>query len=212
MSRSGSVIVVALIVSASALAAAPWVVGGDYSWVSNTLSEAAAQGVQGAWVAQAGFAIFGLTVGALAFLRRHDWGLLAGVSHTVFALMMLAAADFSVRPWESGAPYDHAEDALHSVAATTMGFAFVVGVLLVYARRDRPNATRRVDLLVAVLATVLPLLMLLWPDVEGLIQRVLFLVAYLWYGREATTRPGHRPADAGAIFPPTERARSESST
>jgi hypothetical protein len=34
----------------------------DYSWVSNTTSESAAQGVQGAWMARLGFVLFGMSV------------------------------------------------------------------------------------------------------------------------------------------------------
>jgi hypothetical protein len=41
------------------------------------------------------------------------------------------------------------------------------------------------DLAAAIVATAFPLLMLGMPEIHGFIQRIMFLVSYLWYGKEA---------------------------
>jgi len=108
-----------------ALAAAPALMPADYSWVSNTTSESAAQGVQGAWVARLGFVLFGLSTILLAAGSRRRWGPWATAVHAAFGALMIASAGFAHRPWTPG-EFDHAEDLLHSVAATGIGFAFAL--------------------------------------------------------------------------------------
>jgi hypothetical protein len=103
--------------------------------------------------------------------------------------MMYGTAAYSHRPWLPGVPFDSFEDLLHSVTATTMGTAFAVGVVLVSSRR--PN-TARLDRTVdgvALLASVaIPLAMSQDTGYPGLLQRCMFLIAYVWYGRETLHR------------------------
>ena len=93
---------------------------------------------------------------------------------------MIMVAAFSARPW-TGAPYDGTEDALHSLAATGMGFAFALGVVATFAWARRFRARPWWPDAVAVVASVaLPLAMTAWPDVDGAPQRVMFAIAYAW--------------------------------
>ncbi len=179
--RDRDLVVVLLVLSALALLVAPGLMPPSYSWVSHTTSESAGQGVTSAWVARTGFLGFGTAVLLLA--RR--WHGLGRWLHVAFGVCMIAAAIYSSRPWTS-APFDHIEDLLHSVAATAMGFAFAGGVLA--NTWSRVTAAGRVLILdtVALLASVAaPLAMMVWPDAAGLLQRGMFAVAFLWYGRAA---------------------------
>ena len=63
-----------LAASAAALAMAPALMPAGYSWVSQTTSESAAQGLSGAWLARLGFLLFGLSVLLLADVDRRGWG------------------------------------------------------------------------------------------------------------------------------------------
>ena len=73
--RAGALVVlVGFAASVAVLAAAPALMPAGYSWVSQTTSESAAQGVQGAWLARLGFLLFGLSVILLATLCRDRWG------------------------------------------------------------------------------------------------------------------------------------------
>ena len=154
--------------------------------MSNAISESAAQGIHGAWLARLGLAIYGLAAIWLAVSLHARWGIGARYCHLVFGVFMVFAAAFSIRSWDQTAPFDPTEDFLHSFAATAMGFAYTLGVLLVFLQRPKAELGARVfDLVAAIVAIVFPLLMLSMPEVQGLIQRVMFLVSYIWYGKEA---------------------------
>lgn len=172
---------VLLVLSAGALLLAPLAIDHSYSWTRHTTSESAGQAVEGAWVARAGFVLFGLAVLWLVqsgVLARGRW---SRITHSTFAVSMLCVAAFSSRSWQTTVPHDRVEDTLHSVAATTMGFAFAFGVVATALDRR----WRAFDLVAVVASVVLPMGMAMAPSRAGLLQRVMFLVAYLWFGREA---------------------------
>jgi hypothetical protein len=194
---AGGLAAVGLAVSALTLGLAPLLMPASYSWVAHTTSESAAQGVPGAWLARGGFLLFGLSVVTIAFVAHGRWGRWAVGLHTAFGVLMLAAGGFSARPWDGGASFSQREDLLHSVAATAMGFAFAIGVTVVALERWRRDGGWRVIDLTAVTASVaLPLAMAGAPGLAGVFQRVMFLVAYVWYGREAVRSWAHESHDA----------------
>ena len=179
-------ILVLLLFSLVCLLFAPLVMPEDYHWVSNPISESAAQGLHGAWLARLGLAIYGLAAIWLSVSLHGRWGIGARYCHLFFGVFMVFAATFSIRPWDQAASFDPTEDILHSFVATAMGFAYTLGVLLVFLQRPRAEfGARMFDIAAAVVTTVFPLLMLAMPEVHGFIQRIMFLVSYIWYGKEA---------------------------
>lgn len=175
-----------LVLSALSLGLAPLAMPDGYSWILHSTSESAAQGLSGAWVARLGFLLFGLGVLWLAASPVRGWGVWASLMHGCFGVMMLGTAAFSHRPWLPGVPFDPVEDLLHSATATCMGFAFAIGVVLVALNRPRAEALSRLFDAVAVLASVvLPLAMSLGTPYTGVLQRSMFLMAYVWYGNAA---------------------------
>jgi hypothetical protein len=175
-----------LVLSMIALAAAPALVPESYSLTANTSSESAAQGVEGAWLARLGFLLFGFGVIWLARRSRTRWGPSGTALHTAFGVLMVAVAAFSIRSWEDGAQYDRTEDLLHSLASTGVGFAFAFGVVAVLMRRPKGRAgARAFDLAAVAAACLLPIGMGVWGEVDGVLQRAMFLIAYLWYAAEA---------------------------
>lgn len=142
-----------------------------YSWVTHTISESAAQGIEGAWLAN--------TLDTV-WARGAVW------LHTSFGVFMVATAAFSHQPWIAGIPYDRFEDTLHSFAATAMGFAFSLGVVIrLWQRAEHDRFGRLLDIIALVAATAIPLLMFYNSTIAGLVQRIMFLVAYIWYGTQA---------------------------
>ncbi len=205
LNREGWVVGVPACFAASvlALALAPLLLPADYSWIAHTTSEAAAQGTEGAWLARLGFLAFGLGVIWLTTRVGGRWGRWGVGFHSSFGVFMVAAAVFSARSWNPATPFDRTEDLLHSVAATAMGFAFAFGVLAVLLRRrGRGGGVHGVDLVAIAASIVIPLAMTAWGEGAGLLQRGMFGIAYLWYGREALlgVRPegGGTPSPAGA--------------
>jgi hypothetical protein len=172
--------------SAASLGVGPLLMPATYSWIANTTSESGAQGVEYAWVARLGFLAFGFAVLWLAVAQSRSWARAAQWLHVAFGVFMTATAAFSHRSWIAGAQFDPIEDALHSFTATAMGFAFSLGVLarlLQRARKREPGRT--LDAIALVTATVIPVVMARFGGLDGVSQRLMFLVAYLWYMREA---------------------------
>lgn len=187
-----------LLGSAVALGAAPLLMPDSYSWLVNTTSESAAQRLTGAWLARLGFLLFGLGVLWVSSLAASGWGRWGQLLHSSFGVFMLATAAFSHSPFEPGVAFDRTEDSLHSVSATAMGFAFAFGVIAVALRRRRPALGRRVFDVVAVASSVfIPLGMATLTEYSGLLQRTMFLIAYVWYAIEAL----QRTPDASRIDP-----------
>jgi hypothetical protein len=183
--RPGAFVVVGLLtLSAVAVAVAPLALPAGYVWCRHSVSEAAAQATSGAWVARLGLLAFGGGVLALAGTAKSVWPKAATWSLSTFGVALLATAAFSHLPWLPDLPYDPVEDALHSFAATAMGFAFVVGVMARAWSRGGAWGGRGGDLLALLAAIVAPLVMVVAPEVGGLAQRTMFAVAYLWFGRE----------------------------
>lgn len=178
-------IVALLVLSAASLGLAPLALPPSYSWIRQTTSESAAQGVQGAWVARLGFLLFGLAVLWLVSFVGPRWGRWGARFLGAFGVLMLATAVFSHRPWLRDTSYDRFEDLLHSVTASAMGFAFAAGVVAVALRRRGPSRLdRSADTLAVAAAVIIPLAMSQGTAYQGLLQRSMFLVAFVWYARE----------------------------
>jgi len=192
LQTSSLVALAMLAASAIALFLAPLLMPSSYSWVVNTTSESAAQGVEGAWLARIGLALFGLAVLAIWRVVADRWGRGGRIALASFGVLMLVTAVFSVRPWGEGAVYNEFEDLIHSLAATVMGFAFALGVFAVAVKRSAVTMPRRALDALAVLSSIaIPLSMMQWPGQAGLLQRLMFGIAYGWFAMEAV-----RPRDA----------------
>lgn len=175
-----------LAVSAALVIAAAIAMPNGYSWRVLSISESAAQGQHHAWIARLAFLCFGAAVLALAVAMQGRWARITCWMHLAFAVFMLGAAAFSHKPWVPGVPYDAIEDFLHSVCATAMGFAFSLGVAARFLQRGGRDRTGRfLDALALAAAIALPLLSGLSSGSAGLMQRVMFAIAYIWFGREA---------------------------
>jgi len=181
-----------LLASAALVVLAAWAMPADYSWVLLSISESAAQGQRHGWVARLSFLCFGSAVLLLSLAMRERWPRLTYWCQLVFAVCMFGAAAFSHSPWRSGVPDDRVEDFLHSLFASGMGFAFCGGVVARFLQRGSGAVLgRSLDALALLVATVLPLLLASASSIGGLAQRVMFGVAYVWFGQEALR--GSRP-------------------
>lgn len=179
-------VLVVLLCSLLALLFAPLLMPASYDWIRHTTSESAAQGIHGAWLARLGFMLYGLAVLVLAMAQRHYWGRAALLLHASFGMGMIGNAVFASRPWLAGVAFDHTEDLLHSWMSGLVGTAFSLGVLAILFQRDKAaRLAKSFDVVALGTSISVSLLMLLWADSNGLIQRIMFTVAYVWYAREA---------------------------
>lgn len=159
----------------------------DYSWFSHTTSELAGQTMPNAWIMRLGFISFGAGVSAAAVLRRRVAPFTC-YPLIVFGLAMMAAALWSNAPIDPETPFSQREDALHSIAASTMGFAFAAATA---GRLWRCGWSMRDGLSWLGLGSSvgLPLLMAALPQVDGALQRIMFTISFVWIAREMRARP-----------------------
>jgi hypothetical protein len=184
--RSWATVVVTLLAaSAVCVALAPLAVPDTYDLVEHTVQESAGQGVPGAWVARAGLVLLGLAVLVESARSGEAWGAWGRGAHGVYGVGTVSLAVVSHRPWYSSR-WDPVEDSLHTVAATAVLVAFVVGVVAVAVRRGRsPGPARVLDVVVVAGVVLLTLVALTMPPVEGVAQRLVFAAGYTWYAVEA---------------------------
>jgi len=174
-----------LVAAVLCIAVAPSLMPDSYSIVEHSVSESAAQGVEGAWLARGGLLLFGFAVLALAGRGGNRWGRVGRIVHGAVGVSLIATAAFAHMPWEN-APYDEFEDLLHSIASFGVGFAFTAGVVAVSVRRAGKAWRARVfDWVAVVAAVVIPMTMFSVAGVAGIVQRIMFGIAFLWYGGEA---------------------------
>ena len=184
-------ILMTLALSLVALLTTPVLMPEGYAWLTHTTSESAAQGLESAWLARLGFLLLGFAVLWLVAAFK-TWQLeerFAGGAiwmHLAFGVLVIRTAAFSHRPFIPGVPFAPVEDWLHSFTATLMGFAFSLGVFFRFTQRGVEEGVGWVlDLAALASAIGIPLKMMNFPAIGGLVQRLMFLVAYLWYGCEA---------------------------
>ncbi|MDZ7627712.1 MAG: DUF998 domain-containing protein [Parvularculaceae bacterium] len=157
-----------------------------YSSVSHSVSELAGQNMPNAWIMRTGFVAFGgaTMIAALSRLRADP-----AVSSTlcVFGAAMIAAAVWSHLPIAAAGGGERMENDLHSVAASVMGVAFASACAArLWTQRTHHRAQAQIDWLSAaglVIAIGVPLLMLQFPAVAGVLQRGMFLFSFVWVFR-----------------------------
>ena len=179
------VVVGLLATSAMAVVLAPLLMPESYSVIEHSVSESAAQGVEGAWLARLEFILLGLGVLSCVSLAGDRWGLWGRTAHRLYGVSMLGTAAFSHRPWLD-VPFDAFEDFLHSATANGVGFGFSVGVILVSLRRGPGRMSiRAFDVLVVIAAVGISMMVVNSTGMAGLAQRTMFALGYVWYAGES---------------------------
>lgn len=149
-----------------------------FSLLRHTTSEQAAQHLAGAWAMRAGFVAFGLATLAAAIT---DWSTRPFVraALVVFGLGMIAAAIWSNAPILPELPVDLREDQRHSIASSVVGAAFAAACA---ARLFAPGGSKKAPLAWAglVISVAVPLAMLAFPEVKGLLQRGMFAFSFVF--------------------------------
>ena len=149
-----------------------------YSTVSNTTSELAGQGMPNAWIMRAGFAAFGLAAILSAGLRLREAPLMH-LPVILFGLGMIGVAIWSAAPLDPALAFDAEQDRLHSLLASGVGFAFALacGVRIFL---PGGNPFEGVSWLGLIVSIAIPLAMTRFPEIDGVLQRIMFAVSALW--------------------------------
>lgn len=167
---------IAIIVFVIAVAVGPFYTADGYSPVSNVISELAAQRTQGNYIMASAFLILGAAIVAQGVSAFHR----SLIPFMVFGASFGAAGLFGHRPITTGVPYISWVDATHSALATVAGVALTIGFGW-QAAAARTLWYRWICAALALACIGLPLLMLQQPQVQGLVQRAMYLLVFVWF-------------------------------
>jgi hypothetical protein len=149
-----------------------------YSMLEHTTSHLGAQGSPNAWVMNVTFVIAGVAA-LLAGWRVPGGHPLPLLLLGIFAISLALTGFYRHEPLVAGIETNDFEDRRHSLFATTTGFGFVAfAVSMAFASRERRD--RALAVAAAALATLLSLGMAAWPELRGLLQRAMFVMAFGW--------------------------------
>jgi len=173
---------VAIAVALASLIVAPFAMPADYSLLADTISKAGGQGVANGWLTKLAFVLTGVAALAIAGAAWPHWGRLAAAAHLAFAACMFAATFFETRSWRADAAFDPFEHDRHSDASNAAAAAFVVCVLLTL-RADAPNPRwrRRLGIATIIASATTPVLMTIFRNADGAMERAWFLLAFAWW-------------------------------
>jgi len=161
-----------------AIVVSPLFAAPGYSILEHSISELGAQMTPNAWIMNFGFLLFGLGILVDAVRRLRD-APLGAISFIVFGMSMMFNGVFSHRPIDPDIPYDLLEDQLHSMFSGGVGVAFAVGTLcFAFAEEDRRAKVACV--LASAAAVLIPLCMVIYSEVAGLLQRIMFAISFVW--------------------------------
>ncbi|WP_160058206.1 DUF998 domain-containing protein [Alkalicoccus saliphilus] len=146
-----------------------------YSMLTHTTSHLAAQGAPHAWVMKLVFICLGSMAVFVTYATRIRYHQLFGV---LFGFSLIMTAFFPHAPMEAGLPVNVVQDKVHSVFAGGTGFSFTV-LAVGHAFMSRGNQ-RTAGVVLAIAATLIPLLMIAFPSWMGLLQRMMFICAFGW--------------------------------
>ncbi len=149
-----------------------------YSIVQNTTSHLGAQFAPNAWIMNVTFLILGL-----ACIKESLFYLKTFYFHQIclhlFGVGLIITGIFQHAPIIEGISYNVFEDNMHSIFASLVGFSFV---LLAFSASfiESKFKYRYLDIAVALLATLFSIIMASFPEIAGIVQRTMFIMAFTW--------------------------------
>lgn len=164
-----------------------------YNVVAHTSSQLGAQNTPFAWLMNLGFIALGVGVGIDA---RRIWWIVPFVSviFLMFAAAMAMTGVFSLQPIDPALPYNDMWHVLHSVFAMAAGICFCVGAIG-YGMFRRAGAAKWISIGAGMAATGLSVAIFSLPELQGLLQRLMFAVTFTWlavYLPHAKPPPRHQ--------------------
>ncbi len=149
----------------------------NYSILSNTTSHLGAQKAPFNWIMNGGFIALGIVTIFYGKERTANYPI-AKVLIYVFGISLIGTALFQHRPL-TGEEANMIVDAFHSIFATSTGFSFSILAIVTYFILIEPK-DKALAIALAVIAILIPILMQAIPSYQGLLQRLMFILAFTW--------------------------------
>lgn len=153
----------------------------EYRWKSNTISELASQGYNHKAIMQIGFIGFGflLSLGLIVEMYHNKKINFLYVPIILYALSIMITGFFSAQPFLEGVEYSKYESMIHSIFATVAGFSLSLGVVMYFIKAETMQL-KIIHFSYLLFITGVSLLFGMFPDYQGLIQRILYLGSFTW--------------------------------
>ncbi len=170
----------AMVVSVIMLATAPFFIDPSYSAVQHTLSESGGQGVERAWIFRTAVLLTSAAAMVLARAARSVWPRLGVLWLRTYAIGLILVVLLPESPWSGPTPTQTVAS-LHTVVGAGSAIAFILAVAAVALGRARHLVQARLFDLVSLLGVaVIPQVMLVTVDYDGILQRSAVGLGYAW--------------------------------
>jgi len=166
---------IGILIFAVAALAGPWYTVEGYNPLRDVISLLGAQNTPNSLIMVAGFLALGIGI-VTDGIRRFSKPMLPFMA---FGLSMGLAGVLAHKPLSPVVAFSGTAHQAHSALATLAGISITVGLLwqaaLVSTFRSRASA-----IVIAALCLILPLTMIAFQQAQGLIQRIMYLLVFLW--------------------------------
>lgn len=152
-----------------------------YQLLSHTISEMAGQNLSHAWIMRLGFIGFGMlmSTGLIQGIRKKMIPFWVGLPFIAYALSILLTGFFSTYSPLSPLDFNETESQIHSIFATSAGFLLITALLI--DTTLHPSRThQKINGLFMLGITLFSALFGLFPSVQGLLQRIMYAISFLW--------------------------------
>lgn len=168
--------IVATLIFIVAILAAHYYATKDYNWLQHTISDLGAQGYEYNIIMRSGFVAFGILMLIGIIWNGLSWN---NAAILVYALCVGLSGIYCTKPFYSDQLYNLSEANLHSSFAQVAGVAFSVGIL-VQMFFERNPTLKYIHLLFFMLVIGFSLLFGIVGKYQGVMQRLLYLVSFIW--------------------------------
>ena len=151
----------------------------QYNILAHTTSQLGSQHTPNAWIMNLTFILLGIGT-LLAGWRSTQAHLFSRILLLLFGVSLSMTGIFRLAPIDLSLSYNTTSDGLHSMFATTAGFAFSA-FAVVAGFHAGIGLQCFIAISMATLAILLSLLMNFVPEYAGLLQRTLFITAFGWF-------------------------------
>lgn len=146
-----------------------------YSILGNTTSHLGARGSPNAWIMNVVFGVLAIRSVRIIYTVRAPYIRIFG---TLFGLALFMTGVFRHAPLVEGIDFSGFQNAMHSVFASATGFSFFL-LSLGYGIMCK-GRQRVIAFAVASVSIIIPLGMMGFSQFAGLLQRLMFVTAFLW--------------------------------
>ncbi len=148
-----------------------------YSILQNTTSHLGAQKAPLNWLMNGSFIALGIVTFVYGKTKTENYPI-AKIMIYFFSFSLIGVGLFTHRPL-TGEPANLTLDVFHSVFATATGFSFSFFALVLFYIFVKPF-DKYLALTLALAAIIIPINMSLFPAIQGLLQRFMFIIAFSW--------------------------------